>query len=145
MEDQLPAVAASHVLVDGEAPESDEESVQECEPQSSPVAGNGVRSPVAATSRYPDLLHRKLRDKNLLLLRQLKAISLKPYTTAASSVNSLNEQMLLSGKMIEDVSFKLNKLSSDIMCLTVGLDHLSDVGQQAVTKSHVTHVSTNAT
>lgn len=123
--DQMPT-PASHVLVDGEAPESDEELAEEAEPQS-PESGSGA--PATSVSRYPDLLHRKLRDKNLLLLRQLTTISTKPYTCAASSINSLNEQMLLSGKMIEDVAFKLKKLSSDMRCLTVVLDHLSEIGQ----------------
>lgn len=127
-----PLVPHDHVLVDGEAPESDEEVGEEAAPQSapqspSPSSGSGVQQ--TSGQRQPDLLHRKLRDRNLQLLRQLKAISIRPYTTAANSVSSLNEQMLLSGKMIEDVSLKLKKLSSDMRCLTVCLHHLSEIGQ----------------
>ena len=134
-------MAAAQVLVDGEASEESEEeelASQEAreEGSASPVAG---QQPSSTRQSPPDLLHRKLREKNLLLLRQLQAISMKPYTSAITSVNSLTDQMLVSRRVMEDVSLKLKKVTSDMRNLGVCLDHLSDVAASA--SSAVSHDS----
>lgn len=116
---------ATEVLVDGEAPESDEEEAEEA----LPVQRDGVQPETG--NRALDILHRKLHQKNQLLRRQLKAISLKPYTSAAHDVSTLNQQMLVSGLMIEDAGIKLKKMSADMKCLSVCMDHLSEVGTTA--------------
>lgn len=129
-------MSTADVLVDGEAPESEEEEGEEALPEQETVSRSHV-----TVSRYGDVLHRKLRDKNQLLRRQLKAISLKPFASAIHSVSCLNEQMLVSGRMIEDVASKLKKVSSDMKCLTVCLDHLSEVGATAAATSSSTCLS----
>ena len=64
--DQEPGPASGSVLVDGEAPESDEEvpaeepgesKTEEPVEEKSAIVRHGTQS-----SRYPDLLHRKLRE-----------------------------------------------------------------------------------
>lgn len=127
---------ATEVLVDGEAPESDEDEALEA----LPVAEKEVQSQTA--DRQQDVLHRKLREKNQLLRRQLKAISLKPYTSAVHAISTLNQQMLVSGRLIEDADVKLKKMSADMKCLSVCMNHLSEVGATAAMSACIPSTAT---
>lgn len=115
----------SQVLVEGEAPESDEDDMGEDAAEQ--LDQNVMQRSVNCKNRYPDLLHKRLRDKNQMLHRNMRDIIRMPYVNAITSIKSLKDRMHVPVKTIENVSSNLRKLSSDVKCLTVCMRHLSEV------------------
>lgn len=135
------------VVVEGEAPESDEElednrqsmtSSSSSSPNKSsssslfrslfPMADLGSssssRRPSAPLTKYPGLLHRKLFDRNLELSKQLVDLTLMPHKTSLEELKSLKHSMLRTGSVLSESSASLVKMKDTMIRANILTDSL---------------------
>lgn len=127
--------AKEAVVVLGEAPESDEDDFMDAvdttardlghlhvtfEDPPSPtielIGDNGIR--------YNTILHRKLRDKNELLRKELISVACNPYNDATREIKSITGNLMRSQKMVQGVSSTLRRVSRDLLMLEDSLNQL---------------------
>ncbi|CAG2106851.1 unnamed protein product [Medioppia subpectinata] len=132
-------VSLNAIITPGEASESDEEEddyPQPIERQTS-AADHGVgrhrktsemsqsqrstvsddNSSIGDSNKYNSLLHKKLREKNEQLKRELSELASGPYIMATKEVGTITKQLIHSQKMVQNVSASLRKVSKELISL----------------------------
>lgn len=131
--------AKGAVVVLGEAPESDddinfaEDSLEALSksrtvigidssghyppPPPTPVNASEAASDSTNGLKYNTILHRKLREKNEHLKKELMAIACNPYNDATREIKTLTQQLIKSQRMVQGVSTTLRRVSRDMIQL----------------------------
>ncbi|XP_023236469.1 biogenesis of lysosome-related organelles complex 1 subunit 3-like [Centruroides sculpturatus] len=119
------------IVVSGEASESDEEICSG--PTSASYATGEQNFDLRCSSsesvekmdipkfeerlRYNTLLHRKLREKNQSLHKNLIEMACQPYQSAAKEIGSISQQLIKSQILVQEVSSTLRRLTNDLFQL----------------------------
>ncbi|CAN7979283.1 unnamed protein product [Ixodes persulcatus] len=115
-------------VVSGEASESDEDettcsSTTASELASSEVATDGPCEPRAADpSQHQSLLHRKLRERNASLRRNLTDVARQPYQNAARELSGVTQGLIRSQELVQEVSSTLRRVTNTLFQLEDKLD-----------------------
>lgn len=67
--------------------------------------------------RYNTLLHRKLRERNQSLHKNLVEIACQPYQSASKEIGSISQQLVKSQLLVQDVSSTLRRLTNELFQL----------------------------
>lgn len=114
------------VIVAGEAPESDEEFDDDDyddqrSPPPPPTPSRGPRSLGSDCGdeaiHYNSLLHKKLREKNEQLRKELSDLACHPYNSATKEITHITNQLVKSQKMVQGISATLRKVSKELFML----------------------------
>lgn len=68
-------------------------------------------------AKYNSILHRRLRDKNEHLRKELNDIACNPYNEATKEIKTLTQQLIKSQKMVQGVSSTLRRVSKELLQL----------------------------
>ncbi|XP_054158549.1 uncharacterized protein LOC128956828 [Oppia nitens] len=74
-------------------------------------------SSIGDTTKYNTLLHKKLREKNEQLKRELTSLACGPFNMATKEVGSISKQLIQSQKLVQNVSSSLRKVSKELIHL----------------------------
>ncbi|CAG2169882.1 unnamed protein product [Oppiella nova] len=136
--DMRPNVSLNAIITPGEASESEEDDEYQ-EPierqmsfgdhsvsrhrkisemsQSQRSTLSDDNSSIGDSNKYNSLLHKKLREKNEQLKRELSALASGPYLMATKEVGNITKQLIQSQKMVQNVSASLRKVSKELVSL----------------------------
>ncbi|XP_049783900.1 biogenesis of lysosome-related organelles complex 1 subunit 3 isoform X1 [Schistocerca cancellata] len=114
------------IIVAGEAPESDEER-EEPGSVSSISSAASVSSETSLTtnvkkgykgkkseSKYSSLLHKKLRERNISLYKNISEFAYSTLTSAGRDLNLTNQQLLRSQVQLQEAATSLHILQSHL-------------------------------
>jgi len=142
-EDQMTR-SCSAIITPGEASESDEDEEEDnqnddhfveseefvSEKQTNDSMNQSSESRISEDSsvgdsiKYNTLLHKKLREKNEQLKRELAELACGPYNSATKEVGSITKQLIHSQKMVQNVSATLRKVSNELFSLEESIDNI---------------------
>jgi len=122
------SMTQSVVVVAGEAPESDDELDEAEALKDNPHAsddsplrefhvGDDNPDKEDTSLKYNTLLHKRLRDKNEQLKKELSDLACQPYNSATKEIGSLTKKLVQSQKLVQGVSTTLRKVSRDLFLL----------------------------
>lgn len=78
-----------------------------------------------APLKYKTLLHKKLRERNISLQRNISELMCHPFQSATHEINNLTQQLVKTQLLIQDLAPTLRQLTNDLFHLedTVDLVH----------------------
>ncbi|XP_035204375.1 biogenesis of lysosome-related organelles complex 1 subunit 3-like isoform X2 [Stegodyphus dumicola] len=116
------------IVISGEASESDEEidthhtlpqsgsdfSINDSWDRSSaePVEKDASREGSAAL--YNTLLHKKLREKNQTLRRNIVELVTQPYESASKEIHNISQQLIKSQLLVQELRNTIRRLTNDL-------------------------------
>lgn len=68
-------------------------------------------------SHYNTLLHRKLRERNLSLRKNLTDMACQPYQNAAKEIAGITQSLIRSQQLVQEVSTTLRRLTNELFQL----------------------------
>lgn len=124
---QNPPRISHGIVISGEASESDEEiDTHQTLPQSasdfsiSDTWGrSNVEAPEKDTSKdssvqYNTLLHKKQREKNQTLRRDIVELVTQPYESATKEIHSISQQLIKSQLLVQELRNTIRRLTNDL-------------------------------
>ncbi|KAG8198594.1 hypothetical protein JTE90_026492 [Oedothorax gibbosus] len=112
------------IVISGEASESDEEiDTHQTLPQSGSdfsISEAWGRSSVEADKdsskdvQYNSLLHKKLREKNGMLRKDLVEFVTQPYESASKEIHTISQQLIKSQLLVQDLRNTIRRLTNDL-------------------------------
>ena len=118
------------VIVAGEVPESDEDELFEDATDKTPPTPTLSMSPKrisgqrTGTNEYQSLLHRRLRERNERLHKELVSLTRIPYRESIRMVEESSTCASKSRRILADSSDQLKRLRDDVYLLRVAFDRL---------------------
>ncbi|GFS34584.1 hypothetical protein NPIL_28811 [Nephila pilipes] len=115
------------IVISGEASESDEEidthqalpqsgsdfSISESWGRSSAEPGDKDSSRESSI-QYNTLLHKKLREKNLMLRKNLVELVTQPYESASKEIHTISQQLIKSQLLVQELRNTIRRLTNDL-------------------------------
>ncbi|GBL90453.1 hypothetical protein AVEN_179389-1 [Araneus ventricosus] len=115
------------IVISGEASESDEEidthqalpqsgsdfSISESWGRSSAELGEKDSSRDSSV-QYNTLLHKKLREKNLMLRKNLVELVTQPYESASKEIHTISQQLIKSQLLVQELRNTIRRLTHDL-------------------------------
>ncbi|XP_064462850.1 uncharacterized protein LOC135373695 [Ornithodoros turicata] len=68
-------------------------------------------------TRYNSLLHRKLRERNASLRKNLTEMACQPYQNATREITSITQSLIRSQQLVQEVSSTLRRLTNELFQL----------------------------
>lgn len=111
------------VVVAGEVPESDEELFEDASDKT-PTLSMSLKQIPGQRNEYQSLLHRKLRERNERLHKELVSLNRNPYRESIRLVEESSTNASRSRRILSDSSDRLKRLRDDMYLLKVAFDRL---------------------
>ncbi|KAG8193918.1 hypothetical protein JTE90_011473 [Oedothorax gibbosus] len=113
------------IVISGEASESDEEiDTHHTLPQSGSnfsISDNWRKSPVdpekdstTSSVQHNSLLHKKLREKNGSLRKDMVELVTKPYESASKEIHTISQQLIKSQLLVQDLRNTIRRMTNDL-------------------------------
>ncbi|GIX69845.1 hypothetical protein CDAR_17861 [Caerostris darwini] len=115
------------IVISGEASESDEEiDTHHALPQSgsdfsiSESWGRNSSEPGEKdssrdfSSQYNTLLHKKLKEKNLMLRKNVVELVTQPYESASKEIHTISQQLIKSQLLVQELRNTIRRLTNDL-------------------------------
>ncbi|GIY58001.1 hypothetical protein CEXT_256781, partial [Caerostris extrusa] len=111
------------IVISGEASESDEEiDTHHALPLSSDFSSvtlgeipqSQERKILLDSSQYNTLLHKKLKEKNLMLRKNVVELVTQPYESASKEIHTISQQLIKSQLLVQELRNTIRRLTNDL-------------------------------